>query len=463
MQHWQLSAQDIAELVRSKAVSANEMTRAALQRCQDVNPKINAVVQDCADEALATAQETDRRIAAGEDPGLLAGVPVTIKVNADQQGYATTNGVRLQKDLIATQDNPVVANLKRAGAIIIGRTNTPAFSIRWFCRNGLHGWTRNPHDPKLTPGGSSGGAAAGLAAGIGALAHGTDIGGSIRYPAYACGVHGLRPSLGRVPAFNVTAGDRLIGGQLMSVSGPLARTIGDLRLALQVMGQPSRDDPWSVVAPPGETAVRKRVALCLEPEGMSVDAPVKAAVASAADKLRDAGWEVADVKPPSFVEPARLQAILWLGEFRHTNAAALYEENDADAVFVFQQMEALCSAPDLAGVMDALKERSRLARMWQAFLEDYPVLLCPVSGELPFPDQLDVQSTEAFARVMRAQLIQVGLPLMGLPGLTVTTDKLGTTPVGVQLIAARFGEDQLFAAGEAIAERSQPISVVDPI
>jgi len=143
--------------------------------------------------------EPSTHSARGEALGPLAGVPVTVKVNVDQAGFATTNGLKIQRNLIAAEDNPVVANLKKAGAVIIGRPNTQAFSLRWFTRNGLHGHTKNPHDPTLTPGGSSGGAAAAVAAGIGAIAHGTDIGGSIRYPAYACGVHGLRPTLGRVP------------------------------------------------------------------------------------------------------------------------------------------------------------------------------------------------------------------------------------------------------------------------
>lgn len=462
MQHWERSAEEIAALVRSKAVSASEITDAVLARLDQVNPSINAVVQDCSREARETAKAIDRRVAAGEDPGPLAGVPVTTKVNVDQAGHATTNGIRIQERLIADRDNPVVANLKRAGAVIVGRTNTPAFSLRWFCRNSLHGWTRNPHDPSITPGGSSGGAAAGLAAGIGAIAHGTDIGGSVRYPAYACGLHGLRPTLGRIPAFNFTGGDRLVGGQLMAVSGPLARTIGDIRLALKAMSAPSGEDPWWMPVPFNLGEFPKRAALCVAPQGMDVAKPIQSELRTAADKLRDAGWEVSEVEPPSFEEPARLQATLWLAEFRRGNKEALEQEGDPDALFVFNQMESLSPATDLDGFMDTLKERSRWSRLWNAFLDEFPVLLCPTSGELPFPDQLDVSSPEAFQRVMRAQLTQVGLPLMGLPGLAVATGKVGTAPVGVQLISRRYREDILLDAGQAIADRSPPCKVVTP-
>ena len=132
----------------------------------------------------------------------------------------------------------MVTNFRKSGAIIIGRTNTPAFSLRWFTRNQLHGHTLNPHNSSITPGGSSGGAASATAAGIGAIGHGTDIGGSIRYPAYACGLQGLRPTHGRFPAWNASSKDRHIGAQLMAVSGPLTRSILDLELATKVMCAP---------------------------------------------------------------------------------------------------------------------------------------------------------------------------------------------------------------------------------
>lgn len=196
---WRLPATELAALVRSRKVSAVEAAKAALTRLEAVNPKINAVVDYRPDDTLAQAAAVDKTIDEGKDPGVLAGVPITIKVNVDQAGFATTNGIKAQRDHIAKEDNPVVANMRRAGAVIVGRTNTPAFSYRWFANNQLHGHTKNPRDPGRTPGGSSGGAGSATAAGIGHIGHGTDIAGSVRYPAYACGIHGLRPSVGRRP------------------------------------------------------------------------------------------------------------------------------------------------------------------------------------------------------------------------------------------------------------------------
>ena len=193
---WRLPAAGLAGMIRQREISAREAALAGLARLDAVNPRLNAVVEHRPADVLAQADAIDASLARGEDPGALAGVPVTVKVNTDQAGFATTNGLVQQRDQIATSNNPVVDNLRRAGAVILGRTNTPALSLRWFTSNLLHGATRNPRDPGLTPGGSSGGAAAAVAAGIGHLAHGTDIGGSVRYPAYACGVHGLRPQSG---------------------------------------------------------------------------------------------------------------------------------------------------------------------------------------------------------------------------------------------------------------------------
>src|SRR5947209_9605999 len=271
---WRLSAAEIANLIRSKRISAREAAIAALERLLAVNPKINTVVDHRPDEVLAQADAIDAAIARGENPGPLAGVPVTVKVNIDQQGFATTNGVTLQRDAIATTNSPVIDNLRKAGAVILGRTNCPAFSYRWFTTNLIHGDTKNPRDPSITPGGSSGGAGAAVAAGIGHIAHGTDIAGSIRYPAYACGVHGLRPTVGRVAAFNASLPERTIGAQISAVSGPLARTIGDLRIALKVMSGKDLRDPWWVPAPLEGPAMPKRAALCLEPDGLETASEV---------------------------------------------------------------------------------------------------------------------------------------------------------------------------------------------
>jgi amidase len=448
--------------VRSGEATAREVTESALARLAAVNPKINAVVHEFPDEALAEADRVDAVRRAGDDPGPLAGVPVTVKVNVDQKGHATTNGVRIQKDLIAAEDNPVVANLRKAGAVIVGRTNTPAFSLRWFCRNSLHGATKNPRDASLTPGGSSGGAGAATAAGIGAIGHGTDIAGSIRYPAYACGIHGLRPTLGRIPAVNFSGPDRLIGAQIMAVSGPLARTVEDLALGFQAMCAGDPRDPWWVPVPQRLGGYAKRAALCVRPEGLDTAPEVEKALRDAAKVLEDAGWEVVETEMPPIREPARLDILLWLAETRRSGDAAIRRENDRDANHVYRMLSEVVEAPDVNGLLDAIQRRAGLLRQWQVFLSEYSVLLCPVSGELPFRDGLDVESDDSFRRCFEAQITQIGLPFMGLPGLTVTTGLVGRTPVGVQLVAGRYREDILLDAAAVIEDAGTPDSPVDP-
>ena len=461
-QLWQLSASEIADAVRSKKLSAVEVTKSHLDRLHTVNSVLNAVVQEFPDEALAAAQAVDNKIANGEDPGPLCGVPVTIKVNVDQKGLATTNGLKLQKDLIATADSPVVSNIRKAGGVIIGRTNTPAFSLRWFTKNDLHGQTLNPRDKNITPGGSSGGASAAVASGICAIGHGTDIGGSIRYPAYACGLHGLRPTLGRVPAYNSSGAERHIGAQIMAVSGPIARTIADIEISLRAMAAEDPRDPWWVPAPLNSGDFPKRAALTVAPEGMPVADEVKAAVIDAANRLEAEGWVVEEVPCPPMRLAADINAKLWMAEMRYAAEDMVASEAEADSMFVFQQMTNRSSALDIEGLLDALQVRATLVREWQLFMQKYPVLICPVSGQLPFAQQQDVSSEEAFEAIMESQLPQLALPTLGLPGLTVSTSLVGKTPVGVQLIGGRYREDVLLAAGAAIERGGTPISPLDP-
>ena len=330
---WRLSAAELAALIKSKKVSAKEAATAALARLDAVNPRINAVVDHKPAEVLAEAAVVDAKIARGEDAGILAGVPVTVKVNIDQQGFATTNGLKIQKDAIAKSNSPVIDNLRKSGAVILGRTNCPAFSYRWFTTNLVHGDTKNPRDPGITPGGSSGGAGAAVAAGIGHIAHGTDIAGSIRYPAYACGVHGLRPTVGRIAAFNAALPERPIGPQISAVSGPLARTIGDLRIALAAMSGFDARDPWWVPAPLEGPPRPKRAALCLNPDGLDPVPEVKAAVADAGKRLERAGWTVEEIATtPPLREAMDWQTKFWLGDNYEAQLEAAEREGDPGAL-----------------------------------------------------------------------------------------------------------------------------------
>ncbi|WP_233886861.1 amidase family protein [Paraburkholderia flagellata] len=463
---WRLSATEMSARVASRDVSSEELVESCLQRLEAVNPQINAIVDVLAQSALAAAQAADAAVGRGDPLGPLHGVPVTVKVNVDMAGCATTNGVVAFKDLVAREDSPVVANLRKAGAIIIGRSNAPAFSYRWFTDNELHGRTLNPWNAQLTPGGSSGGAAAAVAVGIGAIAHGNDLGGSIRHPAYACGVAGLRPTSGRVPAYNPTqARERTLAVQLASVQGPLARTVSDLRLALAAMAAPDARDPWCVPVAPGAVEPRfpARVAVCEELPGVPTDATVADAVRRAARWLEEAGCIVEEVAPPRLNEACELWLNLVTTEALSGLAETIEASGDAAIRNAFGSQRRLASPFDLAGYVNALARRTGLLREWEAFFQRYPLLLMPVSCQRPFCIDEDQRGDAQMRSIIEAQSPLTATAILGLPGLAVPTGLSAGLPTGVQIVAGRFQETLCLAAGEAIEARAGICTPIEPV
>lgn len=463
---WAWDAGELARAIRLRQVSSREAVRAALDRCAAVNPRINAVTRVLEREALEAADAADAAVARGEALGPLHGVPVTTKVNVDQAGQPTDNGCVGLKDLTAPADSAVAANLRRAGAILFGRTNAPAFSLRWYTDNALHGRTLNPWHAGHTPGGSSGGASAAVAAGIGAIAHGNDLGGSVRYPAYCTGIAGLRPSHGRIPSFNPTqAAERQLSGQVMSVQGPLARRVGDLRLALLAMSKGDVRDPWWVPAPlegpPPERPIR--VALSIDAPGVGVHPDVAAALRRAGALLAEAGYAVEEIDPPDFAGVAADRAAWSYSEARAFMAGPMQQYGDENAQRAFRLLTEAHPKLDMDGLMRVQARRTAHQRAWAQFMQRFPIILCPVSGEPPLPQGLDIQGEAEMARVLRAQVFLFPTPLLGLPSVSVPT---GVTPdglpVGVQVIAPRFREDLALDAAEAIEARCPMPTPIDP-
>jgi amidase len=463
---WRWDAVELAAAIRARAISSREATRAVLERLAAVNPALNAVTVLLADEALAAADRCDAAARRGEALGPLHGVPVTIKENIDQEGHATANGVPAFKDVIAKTDSPPVANWKRAGAVIVGRTNTPAFSLRWHTDNELRGRTYNPWQRAHTPGGSSGGAAASLAVGIAPLAHGNDLGGSIRYPAYCCGVAGIRPTLGRVPAYNQTATDeRPPGTQLMSVQGPLARRVRDVRLGLAAMCARDPRDPWWVPAPlTGEPVARPiPVALSVDPGGCGVHADVAAAVRAAGRALADAGYAVEEVEPPDVEGVAATWTTLCVNEMRHVTQPYIRKYGGADINRSLDLLLAAVPDVDLHAYLGALGLRAKHVRDWALFMERYPLVVGPVSTEPPFEVGFDTTTAERHAAATRAQRLLVAVNLLGFPAVAVPTGVAGGLPLGVQVIGGRYREDLCFDAAEVIEARHPVPTPIDPV
>src|SRR6202043_2947292 len=231
----------------------------------------------------------------------------------------------------------------------------------------------------------------------------------------------------------------------------------------EVMSGRDARDPWWVPAPLEGPAMPKRAALCLEPDGLETVAEVKAAVADAGKRLERAGWVVEEVEAPPMREAAELQTKLWLGDGFEAQLEAAEREGDPGALACLRGNKAKVFPFDGAALSKALTRRATLTREWLEFFETYAVLLMPVSAELPFPDHLDRKDEASFARVWRAQLTQIAIPFMGLPGLTVSTGMVGRVPVGVQVVAGRYREDLCLLAGEAIEAGGTPPSPIDPV
>lgn len=456
---WQWSAGELARAIRTRRISSREAVQSVLRRVEQVNPRVNAVVDLMADEALAAADRADAAVKTGEPLGVLHGVPVTVKINVDYAGRATTNGVVAFKDKIAQEDSAPVTNLRKAGAVIFGRTNTPAFSHRAFTDNDLHGRTLNPWDASRTPGGSSGGAAAAVATGMGPVAHGNDRAGSVRYPAYACGVAGLRPSLGRIPDFQPSAvEERGLFTQLTLVHGTLARSIGDLRLSLAALEAPDYRDPWSF--PPATPQPPQRpmaVAMVSSLPGVTADTAIGTAVRKAGEVLTAAGYRVEEAVPPDYVEAATMFWKLLMTEERAASASEVGSSTRAIELYGDEAVKrvrtgnkAYAGEYDFDGYVRALARRTTILRKWRAFLARYPLLLTPVSWVLPFPVDYDQRGNDAMRHTIETCHPLLTVSTLGLPSVAVPVGLAEGLPVGVQLVADRFQEEACFAAGEII-------------
>lgn len=464
MKLWKLGATELALLIARKEVSCTEVVSGCLDRLDAVNPVINAVVDQDRNRALRDAADADSALARREACGPLHGIPVTIKVNVDQEGHATTNGVFAFRDHMAHQDSAVVANLRKAGAIPIGRTNTPAFSMRWFTDNRLHGRTYNPHDRRLTPGGSSGGAAAAVAAGIGPIAHGNDQGGSIRYPAFACGVYGLRPSVGRVPAFNPSASvERPPIIQATSVQGPLARNVQDLRLALTAMSSPDIRDPMFLPATiPGKSKTHP-IALCTQAKGYQADPDVENSLRLAARLLTNAGYQVEEVEPPRLREAADLWLTLTINDTHALLEKTMLAGGDEALIVAYQSMLGNTTLLNLESYIKAQATRIALQREWAIFLDRYPLLLLPTSWKNPFAVNLDQGDVATMRTLLEAQSPLLSTAILSLPGLAVPMGCINGVPSGVHLVAGHFRENMCLDAAEAIEAQRGQIRPVDPM
>jgi len=451
-----LAATEIHRLVATRQISPVAVIEACLDRVARHNPRLNAVVT-LNERALDEAHDLERRLARGEAPGPLCGLPVGIKDVTPVAGLRTTYGSPLLADHVPADDAVVVRRLRAAGAIVLGKTNTPEFAAGGNTWNEVFGRTRNPWDPARSAGGSTGGGCVALATGMVALGEGTDLGGSLRIPASFCGVVGLRPSIGLVPTH--PAG---WVWDTLQVSGPVARTAEDLALALQVMAGPDPHAPLG--APLGArdfaAAVRRgppaglRIAYCPDVAGIGIDESVEHVCRRAALGLSDIGAAVEAVAldlafaRPAFLTLRGLWFLAWLHQ--HLGQADRFGVNVANNVRSGLETQAL----DLAHAEAA---RGRLWHLFGDFFERFDFLLTPTMAVPPFPVEQNYPDTVA-GRTMESYVDWIAptfvLSLTGLPVASVPCGLDGDgMPVGMQIVGRPLGEEAVLALAGAVQAR----------
>jgi amidase len=459
---WQESATTLAELIRTGASTSREIVEAHLERIEAVNPLVNAVVEVRPDEVRREADAADAAVKAGGALGLLHGVPFTIKINLDVAGYATSEGTVALKDFMATEDAPTVERMRAAGAVALARTNMPDLGLRMNTVSELYGATHNPWRHGLTAGGSSGGEGAAIASGMSPIGLGNDIGGSLRNPAYACGIASIKPSRGRVAHRNPSSIiDQAINAQIMLAEGVLARQVGDVRRGLEVVMGAHRLDPQSIDAPLMGRAVSRRVALVPEPMGGTTDPNVAEGVRIAGRALEAAGYHVEEIEPPMLFESYIAWAELQVTSM-NMNAPLLDLLLGEDAKSFIQLGGAGFGSPSAESMFRMHQSRWRVASEWRKFMTEYPLVVGPTWTEPPYELGFDIQDADSALKAV--EMIRFVLPanLLGLPAACVPTGVVNGLPTGAQIIGDLFREDLCLDAAQAVEESVGVLTPIDP-
>ncbi|MEO1060951.1 MAG: amidase [Actinomycetota bacterium] len=454
---WRCGAVELAAAIRSGETTAREAVTSILGRIDDLNPDLNALVAVDHDGAVAAAERADAALVAGAELGPLHGVPVTIKANLDVAGQPTTSGVEAFADKIAAQDAPAVRNLRHAGAIVLGRSNMPEFGIRGTTFNPLHGRTANPWDDDAAPGGSSGGAGVAAAAGFGPLHQGSDIGGSLRFPASACGAVTVKPTSNRVPAFNSTStSERGVLSQAMSVQGIIAREAADVRLATAAMIRPDPRDPNSPPVPWLGEPLRGPITVAvaeIDPEPEPHPGIVEL-IERAAEHLADAGHRIVRAVAPSIDDAMRGWFSAAVTEMSVGMTPAIERFGSADIQRFLGWTVAAGEVLDRDGYLQTLGSRTALMRDWNLFLDEYPLVLTPFMVSPMFDWDFDTRGLDEVVHVIDRAKYAFGINYLGLPAGVIAMDLVEERPAGVQLVGRRYREDLICDAMEAIEHRN---------
>lgn len=447
MIYW--SATAIARAILEKRISSEEVVKAYLARIQAVNPKINAVVQLRAEDALADAERADASLARGEIKGSLHGVPITIKDSFDTEGVVSTGGTKGRAHYVPAEDATVVARLKAAGAILLGKTNTPELTFAWETDNLVYGRTNNPYNIEKSPGGSSGGAAAILASGGSALDIGSDTGGSIRLPSHFCGTVGIRPTSGRVPRTGHIISYIAGAEDAFTQIGPMARFVEDLILTLPIIAGVDWRDPAIVPMPlgnPREVNLKSLKVSFHTDNGIVTPTPeIMATIRNAAKACADIGCAVEE-KRPTGIE--KFYPLLKKWELSDTGLVdRLLKLAGTTERGPFLKLPEKPPKPMLLTEYgEFLEQVDSFRSEMLGFLKDYDVILCPVNAHVALPHGAAQKEAERGAFTY-TQVYSI----TGWPGAVV---RGGTSPeglpIGVEIIGRPWREDVVLAVAAHI-------------
>ncbi len=457
-----LTLTQMAAQVRSGRISSRELVEAHLRQIDVQNPRINAFVSVFADQSLAAAKAADEARVRQRALGPLHGVPLTIKDSFDVAGQPTYCGSKLRLDHRAAADSTAAARLRAAGAIILGKTNCPEFLYNYETDNYITGRTNNPWDVTRTSGGSSGGEAAAIASFCSAGGMGSDGGGSIRVPAHFCGIAGLKPTPGRVPA---TGHFPLIAhpGGLLGVGGPMARTAEDVRLLFEVTSGHDDQDPFSAPVPVRRPDLAGlRIGLMERFNRVPVQPAIRAAVEAAGRVLADLGFAVEPFEPRG-IERAHNLWWFFFGEVAAPFIRQMIAGREQDVHWTGMELVAQAlekPAPTFEQVIENLGARDAMRAALLRQMREFPVLLLPACGVAAFPHR----SRRWPAGEKEIGLFEAVMPLtfsnlLGLPALVIPFGRTEEgLPVGVQLVAAPYGEELLLELAVRMEEARGPFA-----
>lgn len=454
------SATELVALISSRAVAPVEVVEAHLRRIEQVNPALNAIVT-IAEDAIDRARLCEAALMSGNDVGPLHGLPVTVKDTIDTAGLRTTSGSRIRAHHVPERDAVSVARLKAAGAIILGKTNTPEMAVPYETDNLVFGRTNNPHARHRTPGGSSGGEAAAIAACLSPAGLGSDLSGSIRVPAHFCGIAGLKPTAGRVAMDGhtpATPGVVVLGASI----GPMARRVEDLALLFKVLAEPTQfeaaQNGIDILNP---TALRGLRVAWYTDDGVSpVSDEVRAALQNAAKALAGTGLEVIEVTPPGISKGSRL----WIDLFSraaNSEIAALYQGREGEAGPQVARLlrEFNNSSPGFEEkieraerLAEAVLERERLREELLPWMRTTGLLLAPVGATAAFEHGAErVEVGGKSISVFRAFSYSQTFNVLGLPSVAVPAGRTANgLPIGVQVVGRPFEERTVLSAASII-------------